>query len=307
MPVAAPKGQAGLDALCEATRTAQARNRGWNRRQFRAPPAAAMSTLQAVNHPARPRRALPLLLLPALVAGVQAQGTPAAAPPAVAAPVAAPGAPDGAIETAMAERVRGLVGPAVPLPAGVAARARVSVEIGKLDPRLRLAPCRRIEPQLPSQGSLWGRTRIGLRCVEGERPWQVWLPVVVKVHAPAIVPVRALAAGTVLAAEHLQVAEVDWAAEAQAPMLKPEELIGRTLGRALQPGQAVRQADLRTRQWFAAGDTVLVRARGDGFVVAGEAQALGHGLEGQPVRVRTESGRVLTALPVAERQVEVTL
>ena len=250
--------------------------------------------MQPVNHPARPRLALALaLLLPAWWPAVQAQAPAAAA--------------DTALETAMAERVRGLVMPAVPLPAPLAARARVSVEIGKLDPRLRLAPCHRIEPQLPAQGSLWGRTRIGLRCVEGERPWQVWLPVVVRVQAPALVPVRALAAGTVLAAEHLQVAEVDWAAEAQAPIVKAEDLIGRTLGRALQPGQALRQGDLRQRQWFAAGDTVLVRARGDGFVVGGEAQALGHGLEGQPVRVRTESGRVLQGLPVAERQVEVML
>ena len=74
------------------------------------------------------------------------------------------------------------------------------VEIGKLDPRLRLAPVQAASSRnCPAQGSLWGRTRIGLRCVEGERPWQVWLPVVVRVQAPALVPVRALAAGTVLA------------------------------------------------------------------------------------------------------------
>ena len=254
----------------------------------------ALAGADTLAHPGF-TRALGLLVLPAMLAGAQAQGV-----------VPAPGA-ESSIEAALSERVRGLVGPAVPLPAHAGSRARVSVEIGKLDPRLRLAPCRRIEPQLPAQGSLWGRTRIGLRCVEGERPWQVWLPVVVKVHAPALVPVRPMAAGTVLAAEHLQVAEVDWAAESQAPLVRAEDLIGRTLGRALQPGQALRQGDLRQRQWFAAGDTVQVRARGDGFVVAGEAQALGHGLEGQPVRVRTESGRVLTAVPVAERQVEVLL
>jgi flagella basal body P-ring formation protein FlgA len=75
----------------------------------------------------------------------------------------------------------------------------------------------------------------------------------------------------------------------------------------LQPGQAVRAADLRLRQWFAAGDTVRVLARGDGFSVSGEGQALGAGIEGQSVRVRTESGRVLTGLPVAAHQVEVVL
>lgn len=253
--------------------------------------------MQPVNHPVRPRRAL-LQGLSLLLCAAGASGAQAAA---------AAVAPDAAIESALADPIRALVSPAVPLPALAGSRARVSVEIGKLDPRLRLAPCRRIEPSLPTHGALWGRTRIGLRCVEGERPWQVWLPVVVKVHAPALVPVRPLPAGTVLAAEHLQLAEVDWAAEAQVPLVNAEELIGRTLGRALQPGQALRSGDLRQRQWFAAGDTVTVRARGEGFSVNGEAQALGHGMEGQPVRVRTESGRVLSALPVGERLVELNL
>lgn len=227
-----------------------------------------------------------------LCATVQAQGLPAA---------------DAALDTALTERVRGLVGSNVTLPALKGTTARVDIEIGRLDPRLRLAPCRRIDPQLPTHGMLWGRTRIGLRCVEGERPWQVWLPVTVKVFAPALVPVRALPAGTVLSAEHLQTAEVDWAEQAAAPFTLAAALLGRTLAHALQPGQAVRASDLRLRQWFAAGDTVQLRARGDGFSVSGEGQALGAGFEGQSVRVRTESGRVLTGLPVAAHQVEVSL
>ncbi len=236
------------------------------------------------------------------LAGAAAASTPLPAGPALAETRLA--------EPSLAERVRGLVLPNVTLPAEAqtaAAPPRVVVEIGEIDPRLRLAPCRRVEPRLPPPGRLWGRTRIGLRCVEGERPWQVWLPVVVKVFAPAPVPVRALPAGTVLAAEHLQSAEIDWAAHAQPPYGRAGDLVGRTLARALQPGDAVRAADLRLRQWFAAGTTVQVLARGNGFAVGGEGQALNAGIEGQPVRVRTDAGRVLIGLPVAERRVEVTL
>ncbi len=234
----------------------------------------------------------------------------AASSPAQTEPVPA----DAAIETAMAAPVRALVGQSLRLPpaaAGAAAAARgqprVEIEIGRLDPRLRLAPCKRIEPQLPPQAQVWGRTRIGLRCVEGERPWQVWLPVTVKVFAPALVAQRALPAGTELTAADLHIAEVDWAAEAQVPLTQADKLIGRSLGRALQPGQALRGGDLKLRQWFGAGDTVQILARGEGFAVSGEGQALSPGVEGQPVRVRTESGRVLTGVPVAERRVELSL
>jgi flagella basal body P-ring formation protein FlgA len=245
-----------------------------------------------VIHPARPCLRL---------SGIRATAVAAAMLPAL---LQAQPAPEASIESAMAAPVRALVGQNLKLPAG---QPRVEIEIGKLDPRLRLAPCRRIDPQLPAQGVLWGRTRIGLRCVEGDKPWQVWLPVTVKVFAPALVPARALPAGTVLTAADLQTAEVDWAAETSAPFTQPAQLDGRTLGRALQPGQAVRAGDLKLRQWFAAGDTVQVLARGDGFSVGGEGQAMTPGIEGQTVRVRTESGRVLTGLPVAERRVEVQL
>jgi flagella basal body P-ring formation protein FlgA len=242
-------------------------------------------------NPVRPRPALRRRL--SLAACALAAGAAAAMPPP--------------IEPELAARARTLVATNLSLPGSFAGPPRVVIDIGALDPRLRLAPCRRIEPQLPPQGRLWGRTRIGLRCVEGDRPWQVWLPVVVQVFAPARVPLRALPAGTVLAAEHLHTADADWAAGPQPPYARVADLVGRTLGRALQPGEAVRPGDLRQRQWFAAGETVQVLARGAGFAVAGEGQALGAGLEGQPVRVRTESGRVLTGVPVAERRVEVML
>ena len=46
---------------------------------------------------------------------------------------------------------------------------------------------------------------------------------------------------------------------------------------------------------------------GQGFAVSSEAQALTPGLEGQPVRVRTEAGRVLVGRAVGEHRVEVSL
>jgi flagella basal body P-ring formation protein FlgA len=41
--------------------------------------------------------------------------------------------------------------------------------------------------------------------------------------------------------------------------------------------------------------------------VAGAGEALTAGLEGMPARVRTESGRVISGMPVAERQLELAL
>jgi flagella basal body P-ring formation protein FlgA len=192
--------------------------------------------------------------------------------------------------------------------AGLASgQTRVEVEPGRLDPRLRLAPCDRIDVTLPAGARAWGRTRVALRCVEGPTPWNVYLPVTVRVFAPAWVATQPLPAGTVLRAEHLHSAEIDWAAERMAPLADPQPALGRALARPLAAGQPLRQGDLTQRQWFAAGDKVQVLARGPGFTVTGEAQALAAGQEGQPVRVRTDTGQVLSGTAVGPNRVEVQL
>jgi len=189
-----------------------------------------------------------------------------------------------------------------PVPVG----ARVEVVVGSLDPRLKLAPCTRITPYVPAGTRLWGRARVGLRCDEGAR-WNVFLPVTVKVFANAWSVNQALPPGTRLEANHLLQDEVDLAAEASPVIRQPQAAIGRTLMRGLQPGQAVREAHLKPRQWFAAGDTVRVISAGPGFAISADGLALAAGIDGQNVRVRIEGGRVVSGRATAERRIEVTL
>jgi flagella basal body P-ring formation protein FlgA len=185
--------------------------------------------------------------------------------------------------------------------------ARIEIEPGQLDSRLHLAPCERIEPYMSAGAHRWGHTRVGLRCVGGSRPWNVSLPVTVKVFAPALVSRGALPAGSVLAADNLQLAEVDWGGGRSPVQTRSDAVVGRTLARPLVAGQALRASDVKARQWFAAGDTVQIIASGDGFSVTGEGQALSNGIEGQSARVRTSGGRMVSGQPVGERRIEVAL
>lgn len=184
---------------------------------------------------------------------------------------------------------------------------RIEVIVGQLDARLRLAPCARIEPYLPEGTRPWGKSRIGLRCLEGTAKWNVYLPLTVRAFAPGWVAVSGANAGAVLAPGDLAQAEVDLAEDPSAPLVNVDAAMGRTLARPLKPGQSVRLSHLKARQWFSAGDTVSVLAQGSGFSVAGEAQALTPGIEGQPARVRTDSGRVLSGLPVGDKRLELAL
>lgn len=187
------------------------------------------------------------------------------------------------------------------------AGARIEAAPGALDPRLRLAPCARVAAYPANGAPAWGRTRVGLRCLEGGTAWNVYLPVTVQVWAPAAVAAVALPAGATLTPQALRMADVDWAAAATAPTARAELLEGRILARPLAAGQAVRAAELQPRQWFALGDTVQVQLAGAGFAITTEGQAITAGLEGQQARVRTSNGRTLVGRAVGDRRLEVRL
>jgi flagella basal body P-ring formation protein FlgA len=206
---------------------------------------------------------------------------------------------------ALGERISALAGDAARQAAGNP--VRVSVDVGQLDGRLRLAPCQKVEPYLPAGLPAWGRSRVGLKCVQGPKLWNVSLPVTVHVWARALVTTSALPAGSVLQASHLGQAEVDLAAAPGAPLNNLAALLGRSLAHAVAEGQPLRAADLKARQWFAAGDTVRLVASGPGWRIVSEGQAMSPGLEGQPARVRVESGKIVQGRPVGDREVEMSL
>ena len=190
---------------------------------------------------------------------------------------------------------------------GAAPLLRVQVALGRPDPRLQLAACARIEPFDPSGVPAWGATRIGLRCAEGTVAWKVTLPATVQMFTRALVLPTGLPAGATIAAGQLATAEVDAAAHADPVLTDEAQALGRVLARPVAPGEALRRGHLRVRQWFAAGDTVRIVASGAGWSVSGEGRAIGPGIEGQPVSVRTDSGRTVTGYATGERRLEVAL
>ncbi|MDE2148202.1 MAG: flagellar basal body P-ring formation protein FlgA [Burkholderiales bacterium] len=240
----------------------------------------------------RARAAWPLLLAPWLGASC---GTALAqpAPPPVIAPQALALAQAQALAV---DAARALAPP----------QARIVAEPGPLDPRLKLAPCERVEAYLPAGVPAWGPTRVGLRCAQGPVRWRVFVPLTVRVWAPGVVSAGALPAGAQITAAELRTGAVDWSLAGGA-FARPAQLEGRVLMRPLAAGEALRPGDLQARQWFAAGDMVQVVAGGDGFTISTEAQAMSRGLEGQEVRVRTESGRVVVGRAVGDHRVALAL
>ena len=72
------------------------------------------------------------------------------------------------------------------------------ITAGELDPRLRLANCTtKLQAFLPAGARAQGNTTVGVRC-NGRSPWQVYVPVAVKILDQVLVASRPLARGTPL-------------------------------------------------------------------------------------------------------------
>lgn len=184
---------------------------------------------------------------------------------------------------------------------------RPEVVMGSLDSRLRLAHCTRVEPYLPTGTRLWGRTRVGLRCIEGPVAWNVFVPVTIRAWGPAWSVTQPVMAGTRLSEGDLERIEIDWA-EGVTPILSnPADWLGLEASRNLVPGQVLRQGMVRPPQMFTAGTQVKVLIRGQGFQLAASGSALSHGHLGQPARVRMPNRKVLTGTVLDAETVEITL
>jgi flagella basal body P-ring formation protein FlgA len=137
--------------------------------------------------------------------------------------------------------------------------------------------------------------------------WNVSVPALVKAFGAAWVVKGHIPSGGVLTDADVVEVEVDWAEEV-APVLRERAAWqGQVATRLLTTGQTVRQGMVRAAQVFQAGTQVRVLARGAGFQVTGDAQALSAGIIGQMARVRMDNGRIATGVVLDTRTVMIDL
>ena len=141
---------------------------------------------------------------------------------------------------------------------------RMEVQMGQLDPRLRLAACAKVEPDLPAGSRLWGRTRLGLRCLQGAVAWNV------SSHhgsrpGPAWVLQNGVPSGRPAVGRRCRPGRSGLAEESAAVYANQQDWVGLVASRPLAAGQALRQNMLRTPALFAVGAEVRVLVNGGGF------------------------------------------
>ncbi|MEI2417595.1 flagellar basal body P-ring formation chaperone FlgA [Orrella sp. JC864] len=170
----------------------------------------------------------------------------------------------------------------------------------------QLAGCDSLDAFLPAGVRPRPRMSVGVRCM-GPENWTLYVQASVTVPGTYYVAAAPVAMGQTLAAEHLAPRSGDLLRLPPGAVTDPGMAIGHTASQRIAAGQPLRQSVLRDPRSVLRGNTVKVLARGPGFMVASEGQALDNATPGSTVMVRTPSGQIVSGVVQDAATVEIQL
>jgi flagella basal body P-ring formation protein FlgA len=181
---------------------------------------------------------------------------------------------------------------------------QVIVSPGKIDNRITLPNCPKLEPFIPTGGRLWGNSSVGVRC-NSQVSWTIYVQVDVQVMANVIHVARPLTQGRPLTAEDITLKNVNLTQMPEGIFTDPSQVIGKIPISSLATGQPIRQHTLRLPPIILRGQKVKLHVKGRGFSVSSEGHALADAAEGQVVQVRNHSGRIVSGIALPDATVDV--
>ena len=182
--------------------------------------------------------------------------------------------------------------------------AQAEVTAGTIDERLPLNHCEEgLTISLPAKMEIRRNTTVYLKC-EGDKPWDLYLPVRVSIQKPYVTVAAPVAKGDILSESMLTLAYQDQTLIRGDYLTDPSALIGVRSKRELKPGQPIRLTQVCV---VCKGDQVTLSAENSSMQIKTMARALQDGSFGDMIRlVNTRSGRTVQGQVSAVGSVVVT-
>jgi flagella basal body P-ring formation protein FlgA len=184
--------------------------------------------------------------------------------------------------------------------------AGIDVEVGRLDARLRLQRCSRpLTPFMPPGGRANGHTAVGVRC-EGDMPWTLFVPALVRRAQDLVVAARPIARGTTLVAADVSTV-TKLLPNAPAGVIESADYaLGRVALRDIAAGTTLNAHQLKAPQVVRRGQPVTLSLASGPVAVRVAGTALKDGTLGERIPVRNvNSKRVVEGVVLADGVVEV--
>ncbi|SDS67654.1 flagella basal body P-ring formation protein FlgA [Halopseudomonas xinjiangensis] len=188
--------------------------------------------------------------------------------------------------------------------------ARYEIEVGRLDPRLRLPLCppEAIAATLESPAAPVGRVTVRVSCESDEARWRLFVPAKVSLFEQVLVTRRPLARHEVIQPTDMALLERDVGLLGDQYLTDPAQALGKRAKRQLPGDTVIGSNHLENDEVVKRGDKVVISAANSQISVRMPGEALQAGTVGSQIRVRnTRSGRVVTARIIAPGQVEVAM
>ncbi len=182
---------------------------------------------------------------------------------------------------------------------------KVTIEVSRLDPRLRLAACGEpLQMNLRDQSRSGGAVSVHVSC-NTPQPWAIYASAQVDLYRDILVAKRTIARGERLHEGNIGLELTNTSLQRQGYLIDPHRAKGQLAKRNIRPGEAIRQGLLEEPIAIDRGQTVSLAARSGGITVVTQAEALASGRVGDQIRVRNiSSERIISARIVDEGTVE---
>ena len=181
---------------------------------------------------------------------------------------------------------------------------QVSINVGSIDPNLRLNNCSDLQVFMPSGSRAWGNTSVAVRCITPYQ-WTIYVQATVNVAAKYLVAAAPLAQGQVITSKDFIVESGDLTQLPAGVFTEPSQVVGRLMTVSIVAGSVLRQELLKAPPSVQQGQTVMLTKSGSGFKVSAEGQSLSNASVGQLVKVKIMSGQVITGIARKDGSIEV--
>lgn len=180
------------------------------------------------------------------------------------------------------------------------------ITVGALDPRLRLAACTTgLVAFLPAGARAQGHTTVGVRC-NGQPPWQIYVPAVVRIFEQVLVATRPLPRGTPLTPDDVRLMKRDLTTLPFGYVQDPAKVVGNQLKQPLTAGSVLLPSQIEGRRLVRRGETVTIISNTTGLTVRMQGQAMADGAAGDWIKVRNPlTKKEVSGQVTAEGQVQV--
>ena len=180
------------------------------------------------------------------------------------------------------------------------------IQIGHLDPRLRLARCDRALDTFRSNGSRgYGAVTVGVRC-HGAKPWTLYVSANIVAYGTVYTLAGSRPRGAILTRNDLKPVTRNLAELRPGYIAKADDAVGMALRRPLRMGEILDTNALKRPTLVKRGEQVQVVAQSGGVRVSSKGTAMEDGARGDRIRIKNvTSKRVIQARVVAANRVTV--